>query len=262
MKFLGWDCATKSLAWSYLDIDISIFDKIIKNKHRLYKLIDLYCGNNYAVQMKSGGVYNRDIIYAKFDNTAFITDLIKIIDTLYYELDNFIKCIDIGVTDILNGKKCKDSTIIERTKALNDFIQSNDKICSINDTVVIIEHQPQKIGTKTNNQSSAISHQLAYHYIAANPIMIHPKHKNTISFKTELSLDYITNYTLPRYKNSKDAKYAARKKHSRENFIYILDVFKLSSILNDISRTNFDDVADSTMQIFAYIRNNIKQIKL
>jgi hypothetical protein len=225
----------------------------------LIALIDTYVGAGFARRLIDS--CDRDntidtIQYSTWVETLqdpeFIGHFIFILDAMDYFMANFIQYTSAGVVDIL---KCKvaDTTEIQRTRALWDFLISHP-ILACADGIPIIEHQPNKIGSKTNNKSTAVSHQLAFYYIEQDPIFIDPKLKNNITLCSKYS-DVLA-AELPKHKSARDARYAARKKHSRENFLYLLEKFSLLHIIETISPTVLDDLADSTMQIFAYLIEN------
>lgn len=237
-QFLGWDCANKSLAWSHLRIDTHVYSKM-----RILAA-DLA---HYMEKSKVG-------------DANYFAGVLGIIGAMNFFLDNFLTYISSGVVDILPGRKVKDTTEIERTRALWMFLKGPVLKVSagerdLNDTFepfkVIIEHQPAKIGTKANTKSTAVAYQLAYHYIEHDPIMIDPKLKNTVNLI--ISYDDMLKTELPRHKSPKDARYTARKKHSKVNFLHLLKVFGLMHITVGIAAANLDDLADSTMQILAYL---------
>jgi hypothetical protein len=123
-------------------------------------------------------------------------------------------------------------------------------------TQVIIEHQPSKIGTKTNNKSTAVGHQLMFYYITRNPILIHPKLKNDITLCAELEYEKFYIAAMAKNKSRKDAIYSARKLHSKSSLLHLCKIFHLENILVGISKSCLDDLADSVMQIFAYLCEN------
>jgi hypothetical protein len=128
------------------------------------------------------------------------------------------------------------------------------------DTIVVIEHQPPSIGNKfekkTNTKSTAVAYQLAFNYATCEPAFVDPKLKNNIELAPHLRFDIFLDVAKTRYKNLKDAKYHARKDHSKANFLYLLDKFGLSHHVRGIPAAVMDDAADSFIQIFAYLRTN------
>jgi hypothetical protein len=82
-------------------------------------------------------------------------------------LDEFITYHSAGAVDVLDGRKVSDCNEIERTCALYKFLVNSPNVSLPNillidrdgyDTNVIIEHQPSKVGSKTNNKSTMVGH--------------------------------------------------------------------------------------------------------
>lgn len=177
----------------------------------------------------------------------------------------FINFYDYGVSDILHGKKVRDCTDLQRSKLLmshlNDSSLSNDKLTHYagkSNVHVIIEHQPAKI----NSKSPQIEHQLTMYYLCGGHDVIHVcgaiKNKITLhkSFESYLS-DELAKIS-PTTKDDKlraakkAAKYAARKKHSKETFELLCMTLGYDHIINSCKRSVLDDLADSFMQALAY----------
>src|ERR1700744_2539366 len=177
-KFLGWDCANKTLAWSYFSIDTAFNSKLEAVTQKIELLKSEY--------MRKYGSYTLALEDENF------RDMLKfMIDTVNYLIDNYINFISVGVVDILNGKKICDTTETERAHALYIFLSTHPYLRQVTDTQVIIERQPRKIGFKTNIDAHCISSQLLFYYINNNPIMVDPKLKNTISFADHLTFEKI-----------------------------------------------------------------------
>ena len=70
-------------------------------------------------------------------------------------------------------------------------------------------------------------------------------YKNTISLNKNLTH---SNF-IKKYSNN----YLANKNHTKENFLYFLKSFNLLHLIKNIKKKNYDDIADSFMQIIAYI---------
>lgn len=256
-KFLGWDCANKTLAWSYVCVDTHIYSKLSILADDLRELFDLYLGAHFTRRAASNSLSqnDRENLRLVLQDPEFIEQYVFILDVVYYFTEQFFQYLSAGVVDILKGKKVHETTEIERTSALWKFLINHPEIACV-DAQTIIEHQPPKIGSKTNNKSTAVSYQLAFYYIEHDPIMIDPKLKNNIALASNLTFSRFLAEEIPKHKSLKDARYAARKIHSRENFLFLLSVFELDYIIDDIPRAVLDDLADSTMQIFAYLVEN------
>lgn len=226
--FLSWDCAYKSIAWTYLTINLNIHDDI----------------NKLCIEF-----------FLHYDNNIHNPAVIKFLVEYKNILSQYIIIHDIGVKDILNGAKVNELSEIELTQHLSDFLNGSP-VPIKPDTHIIIEHQPSQVGKSlTNTKSTTVAHQLAYHYISKKykVSFIDPKLKNNIELTDDSRWDTILGGTLSRYKDVKAAKYRARKEHSKANFLHLLDIFNYTYLIRDIKKSYLDDVADATMQIFAHI---------
>jgi hypothetical protein len=247
-NFLGYDCANKSLAWSYITIDTEIYSKLAKLGDELTAIFGGSSDEAIRAGLLVGGKLNPAVI--------------DIVDRILEATGKFITIRSMGVKDILLGKAVKTTDEMERTQALYNFVtSSNIKVSDIarDKPTVLIEHQPNKIGSgpsaKTNNKSTAVAYQLAFYYIELGPKFVDPKLKNNITLSPNLSLDAIYKSYSVRYKNKKDAKYKARKDQSKLTFVRLCDAFGLTEY-KKIPKTYLDDVADSFMQIYVYVRDS------
>lgn len=227
-KFIGWDCAYKSLAWSYITVDTQVYEK-------------LHCMVPYLAQSISCAKASGDL-----------TDVLRVLNDML-TATRFVCFISCGVVDCLNGKKISETDEISRTKSIWDFLQSKPELAVPNDCVPIIEHQPSKIGSKTNNKSSVVGHQLMFFYVERDTVLVNPTLKNKICVRTGLDFETVLAREIPKHKNMSDARYTARKLHSKENFLYFVNTFGYENILAGVKKKYLDDLADATMQILAYM---------
>ncbi len=257
-KFLGWDCANKTLAWSLIQVDTTIYLKLNFLYTQLCDLVDTYVGPGAAATLAAGrGCPSfMEHLRESINDEEFVKGFLHILGAIDYFLGRFISFQSCGVADILRGKKVNDVSMVERTMLLRNFLQANPQLQADKEVHVVIEYQPPKIGAKTNNKSTVVANQLLFYYISSNPVLIDPKVKNTIHFGKTIE-EYIQ-YELPRHKSPQDARYTARKKHSRDNFLHLVTVFNLTNAIKDVPRAVLDDLADSTMQILAHmVMNNV-----
>ncbi len=165
-------------------------------------------------------------------------------------LNSYIEYYICEVIDLIPNKKVKNTNIIERSNALHSYINIlnvklnnliNEK--NIDNIILIIENQPS-----FNDKSRTTFNQIIYAFSNNNKFkiyVINPMYKNFISFKPELK-----HYNfIKKYANN----YLANKNHTKENFLYFLEKFNLKNKITKIKKKNYDDIADSFMQIFAYI---------
>lgn len=251
VKFLGWDCAHKSLAWSYVDIDVEIFTKLGLILQLIEEIIRKYLGNEYFAKLMAKKANPEIFIEAL--NGDFLQEMVGALKSAIVALDNFIKIESIGVVDILNGKKVSDFNELERTAIFHRWLLSSDVAIGNIDpsTHVIIEHQPSKIGMKTNNKSTMIGHQLMFYYVNFKTTLINPRAKNKIVVKDGMRYeDYLGG------RKDKTSVYSARKKHTKFSLLYLFDIFGLRASINHVPNKRLPDVADSFIQIIAYLVEN------
>jgi hypothetical protein len=216
--FLSWDCASKTLAHAYITVNTNVFADI----HALVGAL-------------------RDA-----HTTRSIDSQIDIITKMLNILNSAITIHSAGVTDILEGRKVKDVTDIEKTRALRKFLTSRDIGTVPAGVTVLIEHQPSKIGMAANNQSTQISAQLAYHYIDRDPVLVDPRLKNKITITA--------GYEFENYLAKSSSKYLARKNHTKHSLLYYVQAFDCPKVISHVPRSQLDDLADAFFQIFAYLR--------
>jgi hypothetical protein len=168
-------------------------------------------------------------------------------------LDNIIEYLYFNVEDLIPGKKVKDTEIIERSKSLKKYMTELKLIINktildrnINKIYVLIEYQ-----LSSNYNANAIYNQIIYEFSQHDSdlyeiIIMNPSYKNKIYFNNELKHSTF----IQKYSNN----YLANKNHTKSNFLYFLKTFKLEYVIDKIKAKNIDDLADSFMQIFAFIK--------
>lgn len=164
-------------------------------------------------------------------------------------LENNIKVLYLDVIDLIPNQKIKDTNLIGRTLSLkNNLLILNSKIEPLITTVdepiqVMIEYQMH-----VNDKSRTIFNQLIYEYseIPKYKItIVKPIIKNTIHLSDDLQYgDFIAKYS---------SNYRCNKVHSKANFLYFINEFKLQSMIKHIKKSNLDDIADTFMQVVAYL---------
>lgn len=214
MYFLSIDVANKSLAISFLK----------------YNKLNLK---------------NKDI-----NSIQSITELSNSLININNYINNMIEYYICEVIDLLPNKKVKNINIIERSNALKMYLttlksrlENLIKNHQINKIILLIENQPS-----FNDKSRTVFNQLIYAF-SNNTLykikVMNPMYKNQIYFHKDLK-----HYNfIKKYSNN----YLANKNHSKENFLYFLDKFNLKNNIKKIKKKNYDDIADSFMQIFAYL---------
>lgn len=166
------------------------------------------------------------------------------------QINNIIKYYICEVTDLIPNKKLKQTNITERSRALNAYLKK--LIVKINDLIsklkikkikLLIELQPS-----FNDKSKTIFNQIIYEF-SSNEIykikVMNASYKNLIYFdKTLIHSNFIKKYAN---------NYLANKNHTKYNFLYFLKSFNLMHLIKNIKKKNYDDIADSFMQIMAYV---------
>lgn len=214
MFYLSFDIANKSLAISLIS-----FDKEYKEK------INQIINNNYESTLIS-------------------------MNTLNKQLNNIINYHIYEVVDLIPQQKVKNTTIIYRSNKLKEYlnklninIQEIKNKNNVDKLTVLIEYQPS-----FNEKSRTIYNQIIYEYSdnnLYNIFIMNPLYKNKIYFNNELKHSSF----IQKYNNN----YIANKNHTKSNFLYFLDKYNLEHIITNIKKKNLDDLADSFMQIIAYI---------
>ena len=120
----------------------------------------------------------------------------------------------------------------------------NDR--NITKIYMLIEYQ-----LSSNYNANAIYNQIIYEFSKYDSnlyeiIIMNPSYKNKIYFNDNLKHSLF----IQKYSNN----YLANKNHTKSNFLYFLKIFKLRYVINNIKAKNIDDLADSFMQIFAFIK--------
>lgn len=216
MFYLSIDVANKSLAISFI--------KYIKIKH-LKRLSNETTNITQTTKLKTLMNFNK-------------------------ELNESISYYICEVIDLIPNKKVRNTSQLERTSALKAYLQQlqtklNGYINKFNITTikVLVELQPS-----FNDKSRAAFNQIIYEF-SNLPIfkikIMNASYKNTISLNKNLTH---SNF-IKKYSNN----YLANKNHTKENFLYFLKSFNLLHLIKNIKKKNYDDIADSFMQMMAYI---------
>lgn len=222
MYYLSFDIANKSLATSYIYYNNAPYE----NSYNQIK-----CNSDLALLLKKLNCINEMI------NENF--------KYLYY-----------NVKDLIPDKKVKDTTIIERSNGLKKYMSELKSIITesinknnITKIYVLVEYQ-----LSSNYNANAIYNQIIYEFSNSYKednyiyeiIIMNPSYKNKIYFSKDLKHSIF----IQKYNNN----YMANKNHCKANFIYFLKSFNMQEVLKDIKAKNIDDLADSFMQIFAFIK--------
>lgn len=233
LKFLSWDCANRTLAHAHVTVNSRI---IIDCCAWLDKLKEWRAKNGKVTP----------------DN---MESLLHLVTEMSMILSTFITFHSVDVKDVL-GKKVEETDEISRTRALYEYLStSNISIDNLDapsplnaagvQTRVLIEHQPTKVGSATNNKSTYVSSQLAFYYITKNPVLVSPKLKNKITVCGGMEFSV--------FASGVESEYYARKKHMKQSLLYLVKSFRIEHIIKDIPKSCLDDLADAIFQIFAHM---------
>jgi hypothetical protein len=226
LTFLSWDCANRTLAHAYVTVNSNIIADITS----CFTEIDQWL------------IGSKDHAQGK--------DILRRLNNV---LRSFITFHSTSVDDILEGRKVEDVNEVDRSAAFARFLRNSpvsvDKLSP--DTHVLIEHQPDKIGSQfgaaANNKSTLIAHQLMFYYAGFPTYTVEPKLKNKL---------VIGNKSIDDYLGSCASAYYARKKHTKETFLYMTELFRWDNAIAGIAKTCMDDLADAALQVLAHMRKN------
>lgn len=166
------------------------------------------------------------------------------------QINNIIKYYICEVTDLIPNKKLKQTNITERSRALNAYLKK--LIVKINSLIIKLDIKKIKLLIELqpsfNDKSKTIFNQIIYEF-SSNEIykikIMNASYKNLIYFdKTLIHSNFIKKYAN---------NYLANKNHTKYNFLYFLKSFNLMHLIKNIKKKNYDDIADSFMQIMAYV---------
>lgn len=220
LYILSWDCANKTLAWSYMRIDLDLYVDV---KTRLIECTTCNDPDTFRDTILS---CNRD-------------------------LDHVITYISKGVVDLLPGKKLCEVNDVQRTSLLAKWIAASPVAIDKLDpsTSVIIEAQPPRIGVMQNRSASAVQYQLMFYYVNFNTLLLSPKLKNNTCDAL-----YGKPVIEPGKKTASKA-YRDRKKQTVETVTKLAALFNWENPFANLLAKSHDDLADSTMQALTAIQS-------
>jgi hypothetical protein len=229
--YIGFDCATKTFAFSIVQIDIESFlekkDSIRKKINAMLKLTNFY--------------KNKPIISP--DDLNKIDELIKSVNALNDELQTFLIIVDGETVDLVPDRSDDNISTVDRVRALSNYID-NRIMPSLNkvsngDFIAIIEYQMSQ-----NLRTRAIENALVAFFIKNEVIIVGPALKNKVAVCEEGKYCYFTE----KYSTS----YCANKAHTKFNFDYLEKIFGTN--IRKVSPALHGHIADSFMQIIGYLQ--------
>jgi hypothetical protein len=185
------------------------------------------------------------------------TEIYDKINELRNVINNVIKPIYLDVIDLIPNKKIKETDVVLRSARLKGFLSIiEEKIKNYDNVKILLEYQ-----MGANDLSRNICSQILYHfantdtnYISANADsnktikkkydieIVGPSLKNKINFvkdHSEFSKKYSNNYN-------------ANKAHSKCNFLYWLDLFGYTYMIQNIKKKNLADISDAFNMAIAW----------
>lgn len=193
------------------------------------------------------------VCYASINKNAYNT-LISAIksstDTKQLYLD-YVKIHFIKVYDLTRGVKLDTVQRAILLKAqLKEIDENINQLEDSSYSKVLVEYQ-----MSANDKSRNVSNQIIYHYCdKAATYSVGPSLKNKVDFSSDLSLshgDFLAKYS---------SKYTANKNHTKNNFLYYLIKTDNKEILKSLCKKNYDDAADSFLQIIGFVNKQLKII--
>jgi hypothetical protein len=215
-NFIGFDCATKTLAFNICSIDL---EKIKNINDDVAELITI---------VKSLTTDNEDEMCIK----------IKEIDD---RTKQYIKLIDADVVDLSPGRADKEISSIERISLLHNYVEHRIFPNLPANITVIIEDQT------INNKSGVIEHALAAMFMGKSQQVdiVNPNIRKDVCFDL---INGQHSYFTPKYKTST----AAIKAHSKYNFALTEQYFYSS--IPFIKKGLRVHLADSFWQIMGWLK--------
>lgn len=212
-KYLSFDAATKTLAYSYMTIDVSLYDTYVNELASLYKRIE-----------------------SKDDLGALEKDLLD----LQTKVRQMLVYHDGGVMDIMPGKKDKEVTDVERIQAVVDYVDNLPLVDP--NTHVLIEYQ-----MATNFKSRTVATALAALYAQRGHriTFVMPLLKNRVNFTQDLHYIMIQK----RYKTT----YTANKRHAILNVGYLAQHFEWAVNVPKKLLSHVSDAVMQTLGYFKFI---------
>ena len=213
-RYLGWDCANKSLAHALVTINESAI--------------------NMCDELDCSG-------FTDSFTDSFTENIVKLLI-----LRSYLRVESIAVKDLLPGLLVANVSEIARMTLLAKYLTEVAYMYSVDSGVqVIIEHQPANM-TLNNDKSAAIANGIAMFFILrGNPVaFISPRAKNAM---------IIGGHQLRNDPEMTSAqKYRARKSHTVAMMHHLSKQFAFEDQVRTLPRDCLDDAADALIQIFAY----------
>ena len=222
VRILSYDCADRSLAVCWANVDTAIRRRILQ-------------------------IYSTYICHGKchtYDDNEQLARIRQLAMDLNTVLDDWIRIRKLSVYDNTKGLK---TDIVIRSQALIDCLKTVDSYIDDRGGIdyVLVEYQmPQNI------KSRAVMVQIVMWYLAKGykVYVPGPSLKNKIYFAPHLiHQNFMEQASRP---------YEANKNHCKANMTHWLKIYGLEKFLVGVATKNYDDLADSFMQIHGWLYCN------
>lgn len=213
--FLGFDCATKTFAFSLSRIDYIEINRRVREFEIISELL------------------KRTTLQTFFENYALVKKTNK-------ELRELIQIVDGETVDLFPGVKNDEIDAVSRIKAVVCYVETRilPLLISLDGNLKIVIEYQMDINHKTNLVSSALITLFSKYDV----VVVGPSLKNKISVCDEGKYENFTEKTI--------STYIANKQHALFNFQRIENLFG-----SRIKRTKLHGhIADSFMQILGYLK--------
>lgn len=216
---LSFDAATKTFAFSLLDIDLDIFTAEFQTE-------------NAQICAILAKFVERDVNYLNE-----ITAVARIAAAHAIKLYNSIIILDGETTDLCPNCNNNSITIIDRIRAFVSYADLRIRPILPAEFVVYLEHQMGP-NIKSNIIATAIITYFARHEVHE----VDARLKNCINFNRPYE-SYVQQY---------ETLYAANKNHASDNLIKLSSLF--NSKLPSMKHAQIGHIADSVMQVLATLK--------
>jgi hypothetical protein len=229
---LGFDCATKTFAFSLSCIDLegllSRKNVILTQLQALREII------RRATEQNTVSILQKTI-----------NDITPIIAALDLESKSFIKLLDGETIDLFPNRADSDISMVERLREVSRYVSSRIRP-KLNNIVpkeerlrVVIEFQ-----MGPNAKARAVAAALITIFAEEDVIIVGPTLKNKVFLSEEGRYCYFAE----KYKNS----YCANKAHAKYNFALVEELFGTKIPLTTPASLR-GHIADSFMQVLGYL---------
>ena len=238
--YLGFDCATKTFAFSISRIKNN-FSDVAALRERYTVALELYERAKVMANMPANSLANM------FANLPLLTRILEALTIAVAALDAetkvLIEIIDGSVVNLVPGRPDSEVSTVERIKALAQYVSKRIipvlKTNSMTNVTIVIEFQMGH-----NARARAIAAALVALFADYNVIIVGPSLKNRVSTCRE---GMYGNFAQ-KYSNN----YGANKAHAIYNFSMIETVFRtMIPPTKPVSLRGH--IADSFMQVLGHL---------